>query len=367
MKIKDVTEFLEERFPLSMQEEYDNAGLQSGDMNDIVCGVLVCLDVTADVIDEAVAAGVNLIISHHPLIFGGIKQINVSDQTGNLIIKAIRNGINIYSIHTNLDNSSFGLNLMLCNALEINKPRILRPKTSSLRKLVTFCPSEHAGNVRTALFSAGAGMIGNYDSCSFNTKGHGTFRALDNANPFVGNINQLHFEPEEKIEAIYPVHREHDIIRAMIESHPYEEVAYDILLLGNLNKYAGSGMIGETTTQMAYLFLQKVNRTCNVPCIRYHGDLNKMITRVAVCGGSGSFLIADAKSEGADIFLTSDIKYHSFRNNDSSMILADIGHYESEQFGVELLTKMLTEKFTTFAVQKSLRDTNPVGYLFKTE
>ncbi|HSW67909.1 MAG TPA: Nif3-like dinuclear metal center hexameric protein [Bacteroidales bacterium] len=367
MKIKDVIEFIEARFPLLMQEDYDNSGLQVGDSEDRITGALVCIDATNEVIDEAVAEGLNLVISHHPLIFGGIKQVSNNTLAGSSIIKAIRNGINIYSIHTNLDNSNSGLNKWLCNALGIARPRILRRKTSVLRKIVTFCPAEHAGDVRTALFNAGAGTIGNYDCCSFNTKGHGTFRALPDANPFVGNMNQLHFEPEERIEAIYPVHNEQAIIQAMIEAHPYEEVAYDILLLGNADNYSGSGMIGETEEQQAYSFLQKVSRVCGIPCIRHQGDLNKTISRVAVCGGSGSFLIADAISQKADIFLTGDIKYHDFRSNSSEMILADIGHFESEQFGKDLLLQMLNEKFTTFAVRKSERDTNPVGYLFNAE
>lgn len=363
MHTHEISSYLDETFPLAWQEDYDNCGLLVGDPNRQVNKILVCVDVTEAVMDEAIRKDCELIISHHPLIFSGLKKITGRSYVERVVQTAIRNNIGIYAIHTNLDNHPDGLNNILGEKLGLSGLRTLKTKTGTLRKIVTFCPETHAAKVRQAIFEVGAGRIGDYDSCSFNTQGNGTFRAMEGAKPFVGNLNELHSEPEVKIEAIYPVYLEQRIISVMVEAHPYEEVAYDILLLGNENKYAGSGMIGETMNPMpASEFLAKVKQVCGLKTIRFTGNLEKTISKVAFCGGSGSFLIQDAIKVGADIYLTGDLKYHDFFISEDKMIVADTGHYESEQFSKDLIEQVLVKKFPNFAVLKTEVNTNPIKY-----
>ena len=364
MLTKHITQFLDSEFPLAYQEDYDNSGFQIGDPEQEINSVLVCVDVTEPIIDEAVETGCGLVIAHHPLIFGGLKKITGRNYVERVVEKAIQNRIGIYAIHTNLDNHYKGLNKHLAEKFGLSNLRILKPKSETLRKLVTFCPVEHAAKIRKAIFEAGAGRIGNYDSCSYNTTGEGSFRALDEANPFVGNIGEVHFEKEVKIEAIFPAYLEQNIVEKMIEAHPYEEVAYDILLLGNSDKYIGSGMIGELDEEIsASEFLEKVKSICGLPTIRYTGNLTRIIKKIAVCGGSGSFLISNAIRAGANVFLTGDLKYHDFFIPENKIILADIGHYESEQFSKDLIAQVLMKKFPNFAVLKTKQNTNPIKYL----
>jgi dinuclear metal center YbgI/SA1388 family protein len=364
MLVKTITNFLDDAYPLAYQEDYDNSGLLVGDPNQEINKVLICLDVTEAIMDEAIAQGCGLIISHHPLIFAGLKKITGQTYVERVVQKAIMNRIGIYAIHTNIDNHAEGLNRHLAEKLGLTGIQILKPMQNTLRKLVTFCPHEYAEKVRTAIFEAGAGRIGDYDSCSYNTSGQGTFRAMDGANPFVGNKNELHFEKELKIEAIYPVYLERQIIKNMVEAHPYEEVAYDIIVLGNENKYAGSGVVGELKTGMeAGNFLHTLKTLCGLPTLKYSGDLSRQVSKVALCGGSGSSFIKDAMKTGAQIFLTADLKYHDYFIPEGKMILADIGHYESEQFSKDLLAQVLLKKFPNFAVLKSIIKSNPVNYL----
>jgi len=364
IQVKTITDFLDHSFPLAFQEDFDNCGLLIGDPNQEIAKALVCVDVTEDILDEAVAEKTGLVISHHPLIFGGLKRITGKTYVERIIQKAIKNNIAIYAIHTNLDNHSNGLNQMLAEKLGLSNLKILKPKKDLLRKIVTFCPHEHAAKVRTAIFEAGAGQIGEYDSCSYNTLGEGTFRAMDSANPFVGKVNELHFEKEVKIEAIYLAYLEKQIITKMIEAHPYEEVAYDILLLGNENSYVGSGMQGKLSEEIpASDFLNQVKNICGLQTVKYTGDITQLVSRVALCGGGGSFLIADALNAGVQIFLTADLKYHDYFIPEGKMILADIGHYESEQFSKDLIRQVLVKKFPNFAVLKTKVSSNPVKYL----
>jgi dinuclear metal center YbgI/SA1388 family protein len=364
IRIESITNYLDELFPLAYQEDFDNCGLLIGNPGQEVSSVLVCVDVTEAIIDEAIAGECGLIISHHPLIFGGLKRITGKTGVERIVQKAIKNSIGIYAIHTNLDNHPHGLNHMLAGKLGLSNLKILKPKKDLLRKIVTFCPQEHADKVRTAIFEAGAGQIGDYDSCSYNTFGEGSFRAMDAANPFVGKLNELHFEKEVKIEAIYPVYLESHIISKMIEAHPYEEVAYDILMLGNENKFVGSGIYGELETEISAIeFLNNVKQLCDIPVIKYSGNIDQSISKVALCGGSGSFLIGDALRSGAHIFLTADLKYHDYFTPEGRMILADIGHYESEQFSADLIAQLLVKKFPNFAVLKTKISSNPVKYL----
>ncbi|NTW31119.1 MAG: Nif3-like dinuclear metal center hexameric protein [Bacteroidetes bacterium] len=365
MKIKEIISCIENFAPLRLQELYDNSGLIIGDPEDVVSKALICIDVTEEVVNEAIKGKYDLIISHHPLIFGGIKKISKSDLTGKCIIKAINNNIAIYAAHTNLDNILDGVNSILCQKIGLKNFTILKPQKNILKKLVTYCPADKADKVRNALFEAGAGHIGNYDCCSFNTAGSGTFKALENSKPYVGKINKLHFENEVKIETVYPVFLEKKLLSALFESHPYEEVAYDIYSIENEYKKAGSGLVGEFEKQKNTKdFLIELKNILKIGAIRHTKITNKhTVKKVAICGGAGSFLINDAIAAGADIFLTSDLKYHNFFEANDKMVIADIGHFESEQFAKEILIKILNKKISTFAVQISKVNTNPICYL----
>lgn len=364
MKIKEITQRIEKFAPLPLQESYDNSGLLIGDHGTEATGALVTLDVTDEVVKEAIDHKFNLIIAHHPLIFKGLKKINSGNMIGRIVTECIKNNIAVYAAHTNLDNVAGGVNRVISDKLGLKHVGILSGKPGQLRKLVVFIPEDHAQPVREAIFKAGAGHIGNYDSCSFNTPGNGTFRALEGADPFVGNIDELHFEKELRVEFIYPYFREGEILAAMFSAHPYEEVAYDVYPLENSFSGVGSGMMGELDQPEESLkFLQRVKRTFGTGCIRHTAIVKEKIKKVAVCGGSGSFLIPSAITAGADIYISGDIKYHDFFDADGHITIADIGHYESEQFTKELLMNLIKKKFSNFAVQISAVNTNPINYL----
>ena len=364
MTIREITEYIESIAPLSLQESYDNAGLIIGDKNEETNGVLLCIDVTEEVLNEAIEKKCKLVISHHPLIFKGVKKINGKNFVEKLIIKAIKNDIAIYAAHTNLDNIINGVNSIIAEKLGLKNIKILSPKKDILKKLITFCPLSHAEIVRKALFDSGAGNIGNYDSCSYNTEGKGTFRALDNANPFVGKLNELHYEEEIRIEIIYPSYLENKILEALFSSHPYEEVAYDLIPLKNKSLDIGSGIIGELENEVnTEDFLLRLKDITQTKCIRHTKIIKNKIKKIAFCGGSGSFLIGDSIAAGADIMVTGDIKYHDFFEADNKIILADIGHYESEQYTKDLLSALLIKKFPNFAVFISDINTNPIFYI----
>ncbi|MCF8364749.1 MAG: Nif3-like dinuclear metal center hexameric protein [Bacteroidales bacterium] len=364
MKIKDIANLIEAFAPLSLQESYDNAGLIIGDSDALASGALITLDITDDVIDEAIRSGFNLIVAHHPLIFKGLKKIGTKDMIGRLVTKCIKNDIAVYAAHTNLDNIKTGVNRIICDKLGLKEAGILSAKENQLKKLAVFCPEKHAPIVREAIFKAGAGHIGNYDNCSFNTPGSGTFRALEGANPFVGKIDNLHFEDEIRMEFIFPHFHQKAIVAAMLQAHPYEEVAYDIYPLENKFADIGAGMIGELNEPEDTLkFMARLKRTFNPGCIRHTAIIKDHVKKIAVCGGSGSFLIPAAINAGADIFISGDIKYHEFFDADGRIIFADIGHYESEQFTKELLMNLIKKNFSTFAVQISGVNTNPIKYL----
>ncbi|MDP2423359.1 MAG: Nif3-like dinuclear metal center hexameric protein [Bacteroidales bacterium] len=364
MKAHEVVDYLESQYPTTYQENYDNTGLLIGNLEARINALLVCLDVTEEIIEEALAKNCQMIISHHPLIFNGLRKLTGRSMVERIVEKAIRYQLCIYAMHTNLDNLFPGVNGIICEKFGIVELRVLKPKENLLRKIVTFCPHDQADAVRKAMFDAGAGKIGNYDSCSFNTQGQGTFRPLEDASPFVGAINQLHVEQEVKIEAIYPLHLEQNIIGAMTDAHPYEEVAYDILILGNEDKHAGSGMLGRLLQPTsASGFLSDVKEKLGLQCLKYAGNGSKIIRKVALCGGSGSFLIQEALKAGADIFLTGDLRYHDYFIPDGKMVLADFGHYESEQFTKDLIVQLLIRKFPTFAILKTALNTNPVNFI----
>jgi dinuclear metal center YbgI/SA1388 family protein len=364
MTIKDLTEKIEEFAPLSLQESYDNAGLIIGDPNTTIKGALITLDVTEEVMYEAINNGCNLIIAHHPLIFKGIKKLNNKSQVERMIVLAVKNDIAIYAAHTNLDNVQHGVNAMIAKKLGLVNISILAPKDQLLKKLVTFCPADHAEKVRESIFNAGAGHIGNYDSCSFNILGEGTFRAGEGADPFVGEVDHLHTEKETRIESVFPDYLKNRIVSAMLKAHPYEEVAYDIYPIENRFNLVGAGMVGELEKdEDTHEFLARIKKVFGSGCIRYTNIVKGKISRVAVCGGSGSFLLQDAIASGADIFITGDIKYHEFFEADNKIIIADVGHYESEQFTKELLMNFVKKNIATFAVRISEANTNPISYL----
>ena len=362
MKLAHLLDYLESIAPPAFQESYDNSQLLTGNRNMEITAALCTLDCTEAVVDEAIAAGCNLIVAHHPIVFGGLKQLTGRNYVERTIIKAIKNDIAIYAIHTNLDNVATGVNARIAERLGLIQTRILQPKTGLLAKLVTFCPHAQAQQVREALFAAGAGNIGNYDSCSFSTPGTGTFRGNENTNPFVGEKGQLHSETEERIEVIYPQHLGSQIVKALLAAHPYEEVAYDQIALQNAWAQTGSGMVGELPKEMSpEAFLEHLKTTMQATVIRFT-PINKPIKRVAVCGGAGSFLLKAAKASNADAFVTADYKYHEFFDAENQLMIADIGHYESEQFTKQLLADRITEKFPTFAVRLSGVNTNPISY-----
>jgi dinuclear metal center YbgI/SA1388 family protein len=363
MQINQILQALEKWAPPAYQEDYDNSGLLVGNSDQKCSGILITLDVTEEVLQEAIVKKINLIVAHHPLIFRGIKKINGRNSIDRIIIHAIKHDIAIYAIHTNLDNVFDGVNQAMAQKMGLQNLRILQPKSGLLRKLATFVPPDHKENVLNALFGAGAGHVGNYSECSFIITGTGTFLPNEGTNPFSGVIGTRSNDTEEKIEVIFPKVAENAVIRALFSSHPYEEVAYDIVTLSNDNQKVGSGMIGilqEPTDEMD--FLCGLKKSFGTSIIRHSQLSGKKIQKVAVCGGSGAFLIPKAIGAGADIFVTADLKYHDFFEAEGHLVLADIGHWESEQFTIDLISAFLSKKFPTFAVLKTEVKTNPVRY-----
>lgn len=363
MKISEVISFLESWAHPSLQEHYDNTGLLTGNPGWECSGIICCLDAIEEVVNEAIEKKYNLIVAHHPIIFSGLKKINGKNYVERTIIKAIKNDIAIYAIHTNLDNVVNGVNGKIADKLGLQKRSILSPKESTLKKLFTFAPADKADIVRSAIFNAGAGHIGNYSECSFNTEGIGTFKGGENTNPYVGEKGKRHNENETRIEVIFPAYLEKKILQALFGSHPYEEVAYDIVPLSNLHPTIGSGLVGELPEPVSEKnFLELIKSTFNTGVVRHTLLTGKKIKKVAICGGAGSFLISKALECNADVYLTADMKYHEFFDADGKILITDVGHYESEQFTIDLLKEILEQKFPTFAVLKTGVKTNPVFY-----
>jgi dinuclear metal center YbgI/SA1388 family protein len=363
MKLSQLTGYLESLAPLSYQEDYDNSGLIVGNPDKEVQQALISLDCTEAIVDEAIAKGCQVIISHHPIVFRGLKKLNGKTYVERVVEKAIKNDLAIYAIHTNLDNVIDGVNAKICETLELTNCRILAPKTGLLKKLVTYVPQDKAEQVRNALFHAGAGNIGNYSECSFNADGTGTFRGGEDTNPYVGEPGKRHHEDEVRIETVYPAVLESKLLMALFLAHPYEEVAYDLYNLTNQHQQVGSGMIGELEqelTEEEFLFVIKQNMAARV--IRHTALTGKKVKRVAVCGGAGGFLLKHAITAGADFFVTADYKYHEFFDAEGRIVIADIGHFESEQFTAQLLYDIIRKKFPNFAVRLTEINTNPIKY-----
>lgn len=363
MKINDIISFLESQAHPSLQEQYDNAGLITGNAAWECTGIICSLDATEEVVKEAIEKKCNLIVAHHPIIFGGLKKINGKNYVEKTVITAIKNDIAVYAVHTNLDNVLHGVSGKMAAMLGLQNVSVLALKDSTLKKLFTFAPVDKAEQVRNAIFTAGGGHIGNYSECSFNAEGIGTFKGGEGTNPYVGEAGKLHQEKEIKIEVIIPAYLESRVVAAMKAAHPYEEVAYEVVSLSNTHQGIGSGVIGELPAVLDETqFLTRLKEVFGVPVIRHTALSGKPVKKVALCGGAGSFLISKALAAGADAYITGDLKYHEFFDANSRILLADIGHYESEQFTINLLQEILEQKFPTFAVLKTAVKTNPVHY-----
>ena len=371
MTIKDVAKLIEEIAPLNYAEDFDNVGLLVGNYNTKVTGILVTLDTLEETLDEAIENECNLIVSFHPIIFSGLKKINGTSYVERVVLKAIKNDIAIYATHTALDNSHLGVSARMCEVLGLQNPRVLIPKKGIIKKLITYVPIAEAEHLRKALFSAGAGNVGNYDECSFNTQGIGTYRGNEYSTPTLGEKGIHHQEKETCIQVIFESKNETSVLNALQQNHSYEEVAYELMSTENTHQNIGMGMIGKFSEPMNendfLLYTKKVFKT---DCVRHSKSLGKTISKVAVLGGSGSFGISTAINEGADAYISADFKYHDFFKAEEKILLVDVGHYESEQFTKNLLVEHLTKKFTSFApalpvgrIILSEKSTNPIYYL----
>ena len=364
VRIKDIANALEMFAPLPLQDGFDNAGLQIGLTEAEVAGVLLCLDVTEAVVDEAVALGCNLIVSHHPLIFSPLKRITGSNYIERCVIKALANGIAIYSAHTNIDNAPGGVNYRIAEKLGLQNVRILVPKEDALLKLAVYVPVSAADAVRNALFAAGCGNIGNYDSCSYNVDGFGTFKANEGCNPFCGEVGELHREQEVRVETVLPAYLKNKAVAALLKAHPYEEPAYDIYQLKNGWGSVGSGVIGELPAECDEAeLLQCVKEKFGVGSVRYTPLLGKKVKRVALCGGAGGSFAGAAMAAGADVYITGEARYHDLFNYTGKMVMAVIGHYESEQYTMDIFREIIEKACPGVKVLDTTVNTNPVNYL----
>lgn len=364
MKIKEIVSALERFAPLPLQDGFDNAGLQIGLTEAEATGALLCLDVTEAVLDEAIGLGYNLVIAHHPLLFKGCKSITGRDYVERCILKAIKNDIVIYAAHTNMDNAWGGVNFKIAEKLGLKNVRVLEPKEEALVKLVTYVPVAQAEEVRNVLFAAGCGCIGRYDSCSYNVEGSGTFRAQEGTHPYCGAVGELHTEAEVRIETIVPAYRKAEAVRALLKVHPYEEPAFDLYPLQNTWRQAGAGVIGELEKPETELeFLKRVKKTFEVECLRHNKLMGREIQTVALCGGAGAFLLPLAIRQRADVFLTGEIKYHEFFGHEGEILLAETGHYESEQYTKEIFYTIIRDLFPSLDVQQTRVNTNPIKYM----
>ena len=363
MRIRSVLDAIESLAHRTLQESYDNSGLQAGDVALDCSGVLLTLDVTEQTVDEAIERNLNLIISHHPLLFKPIKQISPDSTVGRILMKAIRHGIAIYSAHTSLDNAWGGVSHRMAEMLGMTDIRVLEPQSSTLAKVVVFAPTDYADTVADAMFAAGAGHIGDYDSCSYRMQGMGSFRALDAAQPFVGNIGEIHHEPETRIEVIARRSNVDRIVAAMLKVHPYEEPAFDVIALDNADNRAGSGVVGSIEESTLAELLNRLKQVFHVPTIRYSGNDDSKIRRIALCGGSGAFLIGNAIAANADIYITGDLKYHDFTTYAERIAIADIGHYESEQCAKQILADIINKNYPGLTVCMAESDTNTIKYI----
>jgi len=363
MIIAEVIKYLEDFAPIATAEDFDNVGLLVGSNQTEVSGILITLDTLEETVEEAIAKNCNLIVSFHPIIFSGLKKLNGANYVERTVIKAIKNDIAIYAIHTALDNHYLGVNKMMCDKIGLKNTQILIPKKHSIKKLTTYVPTKQAEELRKKLFATGAGAIGNYEECSFNIEGTGSFKPNQESNPTIGKKGELHFEKETQIGITFPKHLESNVLNSLFKNHPYEEVAYEIVTLDNSHQQMGMGMIGEFEESRSEMeVLEHLRNTFGTGCIRHSKLLDKPVKKVAVLGGSGSFAIENAKRAGANFFITADLKYHDFYRAEQKLVLADIGHYESEQYTKNLLHSYLSKKISNFALILANTKTNPIKY-----
>lgn len=365
MTIADVTSAIEKIAPLALQEDYDNCGLQVGNRTEICTGAILCVDVTQAIVDEAVSRGCNLIISHHPLIFKGLKRLTGASQVEQTVMKAIRTGVAIYSCHTAIDNATNGVSWEMARRLNVVDVETLEPQQGKLLKLSVMVPNAYCEAVKTAIFNAGAGTIGYYDCCSFSVQGEGSFRALKGANPFVGQVGEVHHEPETRIDVVMPRWLKNKVETALINAHPYEVPAYEFIAIENELKLTGSGVVGRLSTivKLSQLISQ-IKEAFNSPIVRCNtAEVEQEVSKIAMCGGSGSFLIRNAIAKGVQVYITSDVKYHDFVDYKNDIIIVDIGHFESEQCTKNIFYREIQEKFPNFALYYSDIEKNPINYL----
>jgi dinuclear metal center YbgI/SA1388 family protein len=363
MKLNEITSYLDSEIPLAFQESYDNSGLQVGLPEQEITSAIICLDITEKVISEAIKSHCKLLVSHHPLIFNGIKRLTGYTFTERILYEAVKNDIAIYSAHTNLDMLSNGVSRKMADKIGLEKVSVLSPLQNRLLKLVTYIPESHFEKVKNALFQAGAGVIGNYDNCGYAVSGTGSYRGNETTNPFAGEKGKVHFEKEIRFETILFTHLKDKVTKALVEAHPYEEVAYDLYTLENSNIGIGLGCVGILHDPLSEAdFLKLIYSVFDAKGIRYSTLTGKTVRKVALCGGSGSSLIFDAIHSGADVYLTADIKYHDFFKTENRILLVDAGHFETEKYSREILKDLIIKKFPKFAVRFSETNTNPINY-----
>lgn len=364
MKVRDIANAIEEFAPLYLQEDYDNAGIQVGDPDREVESALLCTDVTEAVVAEAIDRGAGMVISHHPLIFRGLKKLAGRTPVERMVAKAIEHGVAIYSAHTNIDNARGGVSFKMAEKLGLTGVEVLDQQRGTLRKVVVYVPTAQADAVEQAMWRAGAGRLGDYDSCSYRLSGEGRYRAVEGARPFAGAVGEHHVEPEVRVEVLVHQARCAAVLSAMLAAHPYEEPAFDVIALDNADRYSGSGVVGSISPEPAMQFLQRLKAAFGAAAVRYSGHTEgRTISRVALCGGAGSFLVGRAIAAGADVLVTGDMKYHDFQGNEDRIILADIGHYESEQYTKEIFCDIIKKKNPNFAVYFAQSEENQIKYL----
>jgi dinuclear metal center YbgI/SA1388 family protein len=365
--VAEIAAALEAWAPPASKLDYDNVGLQVGDARREAASVLVALDLTAAVVEEARETGADLVVTHHPLLFRPLKKLTADDPAGALALRLAEHGIAYYAIHTNLDAAPGGVSFALAGRLGLEGIRFLEPSEESLVKLVTFAPAAHAEAVRRAMAEAGAGHIGDYEACAFTIRGTGHFRPGERANPFIGEAGGAEEAVEEvRIEAEVMRWDLGRVVRAMKAAHPYEEVAYDVYPVEQPATRVGFGAVGflqAPTTLEA--FLAVVAARLDAAALRYSGDPAMPVRTVAVCGGAGASLIPRALAAGADAFVTADVTYHRFfepldAEGRPRMALVDAGHYETEALTEPLLVDWLAHHFPDLAVRKTRHRTSPM-------
>lgn len=362
--LKEIANCFEAMAPLSHQESYDNSGIQLGEPDKQIDSALVTLDLNEQVAEEAIRLGVDLIVTHHPLIFKPLKQISGATPTERMVIGCLRHDIAVYACHTNLDASPQGVSHYLARKLGITNGTLLEPRQGLFTKLVVYIPAHAFPKVREALFQAGAGTMGDYEQCGFSAHGLGSFLPGKETHPYVGTPEQFHEEPEVRFETLFPSRLKKRVVEALMASHPYEEPAFDLFPLLNASNDAGFGWVGNLPEPLsAGHFLEKLKEKLACGALRYSTPPSRPIQKVAICGGSGSDLLGLAIAAGADAFVTADLKYHAFQAAEGALLLVDAGHYETEQFTKELFYDVLTKKFNNFAVHISKVKTNPINYL----